>query len=689
MAVGSVAAGRAYVIIQALDRTRAGIASANQSIQAMSKNFNARAGEMTSQAMSAAASIGAIFTAPVAGLFAYSNFERDMLTVQAKMHGTAEDYREVEKEVRRLGKTTAWTLDRVAKTAVTFSTQGLNKEQIQSMLAPTLDLALAVNSEDPSMVAHTLLATMHSLGADLAESARYADIFTAAVNGSALTMDSFAESLKMASPFARSAGVSVEELSAGLMAMANAGVEGSLAGTSMKNFLSRLAQRDKIFQEAGIQVFNEDGSFKDFAQIFSDIQSAVSTMSERDRMNFIRKAFGMYGAAGISNMLNTKDMGKFLSVLQNCRGEAQKTAEHMQSGVWGSIERIKSAAYDLMVTFGSVFSPLVMNLEKITVSILTTLSSWTSDMSAWLRLLFQGLGAVLLLAVALAGVGLVLKIVGVTLGLISTSFLVLRTLASGFVLLLQGIPFLLAKIYAMIGVMLAHPLLLVLGIAAAIGFAFTNLGEIFGSTFSGIVQLISQGKLLDAWNLLVEGMKTAWLDWVTMIRGMFQGIVNSAVAAGVKLQNAIAWMRGDQNTIDANNQWLQDFNRTVDENLNFERNENRRRIDELQKKVDGIDDAEFQPKDVGKLDDSSFKLPEAQLVDPKTLQKMVSTGVGQLPTMSTAHKNSEAFWSTFQQNLQNAKGGDAAERTADGVEDLNGKMDELIMGLEDEGIILF
>jgi len=694
MAVGSVAAGRAYVLIQALDKTKAGIASANQSIQQMSKKFNDRAAAMTGQAMSAAASIGAVFTAPAAGLFAYSEFEKDMLTVQAKLHGSAEDYREVEKEVRRLGRTTAWTLDQVSKNAVTMSSQGLNKDQMRELLAPSLDLAMAVGSDSPADVTHTLLTTMHSLQADFSESARYADIFTTAVNGSALTMDSFAESLKMAAPFAKSAGVSIEELSAGLMAMANAGVEGSLAGTSMKNFLSRLAQRDKVFQEAGVQVFNEDGSFKDFAQIFTDIQAAVSTMSEKDRMNFIRKAFGMYGAAGISNMLNSKDMGKFLSVLQNCEGEAKKTAEHMQSGVWGTLKRIGSAAYDLAVTFGSVFSPIVRNLEMVIVSTLNTLNGWTSSTGKWLRLLFEVLGIAMGIGLVLAAVGLTLKIIGVMTGLISTALLAIRGILGYVQIILAGIPALIAKIGVMLTFLMAHPLGLVLGLLAAAAIAaalaFTNLGTIFGETFGGMVELVSQGRLGDAWELLVAGMKTAWYDFVYWIKSLFQGIINSCVAVGVKLQNAVAWMRGDQGTIDANNQWLDEFKSTIDATLRAEKDANEQRIEALKKKVEEAEkDAQFTPEDVSKLDESAFRMPAPKLIDPESVKKLAGGGASELAQMSTVHQNTESFWSTFFQNMRNATTNNAAERTADGVEQLNGKVDELTTLLEDEGIIAF
>ena len=57
---------------------------------------------------------------------------------------------------------------------------------------------------------------------------------------SALDMSSFRESMKFVAPVAKSAGLSIEETTAMLGALANNGVKGSQAGTALRRIISDL-----------------------------------------------------------------------------------------------------------------------------------------------------------------------------------------------------------------------------------------------------------------------------------------------------------------------------------------------------------------------------------------------------------------------------------------------------------------
>jgi hypothetical protein len=72
-------------------------------------------------------------------------------------------------------------------------------------------------------------------------------------------METFAESMKYVAPVAKSAGMSIEETTAMLSVMANAGIKGSQAGTSLRRIISELgtgsepvAEKIKQLANAGI-----------------------------------------------------------------------------------------------------------------------------------------------------------------------------------------------------------------------------------------------------------------------------------------------------------------------------------------------------------------------------------------------------------------------------------------------------
>lgn len=646
MAVGSVAAGKAYVIISALDKTRAGIDQAKANLNAFAKKYDAISQNLLSKGTQMAAMGAGALTGPLAALNSFAEFDRVMLAAQAKMHATGQEYKELSELAREYGRSTSWTAQQVAENILTMASQGLTKEKMEVLLPQTLSLARAVSSDDLAGVTETLLSTINATGGTFEDAARYADVFTTAINGSAMGMDDFAEALKMSAPFAKSANVQIEQLSAGLMAMANAGVKGSMAGTAMKNFLSKLAKKDSFFQSYGIEVFNEDETFKSFDQIFADIQARLRTLSEKERMNFIMQAFGAYGAAGISNMFASGDMGMFLEQLRNSAGEAERTAAHMESGIWGSLQRIKSAWAETWLNFGKVFEPVAKSLEWAFVGVANILSKIINSNSHWLRLLAMGAGL-------LVGIGGILIVIGIGAKLVALG-MSMAALATGlFGKALAVIPIIFTKIIALAGFLLT-PLGIAIAVTAALLALFTNFWGILGKTFSGFINLISQGRIQDAWELLCLGMKALWLDFVYSIGNLFHGMIKGIMEGMSNIGPLWRAVMGDISFDD----WAQAYD---DENER-EKRENDKRIAELKAKVEAANAGEL-PGDVKPLGNEG-ELPEAQLGE-MTAKKLAGSGaLGQ--TIATAiTAGTQEFYQKFQENRANATGQGALDTIAD------------------------
>lgn len=687
MATGSVRAGKAYILIEALDKTKAGIAAANHSISQLSKKFDETGGRIASQGMQIAASMAAVFTAPVYGLKQYAQFEKEMLTVQAKGHMTAEQYKEIESAVRHLGATTAWTTGMIAENARAMSSKGLNKDQILTALAPTLDFAMAVNVDDPQAATGVMLDTMKAYGDGFQEMQRYADAMTTAVNGSSLSLESLMYVLQGSAAQVSKAGFSIEDHLAMAMAMANAGVTGTNAATAIKNFVGRLAQRDSMFADAGVQIFDADGNYKDFKQIFVDVQAAIQKMNQKDAQNFIRKAFGAYGMAGIMNMLSAEsgEMGKLLSVLQNCEGEAAKTAAHMQSGIWGTIKRIESAAYDMMLSIGEAFAPLISGLETVTVGAMNWINSTVKGTSTWVRTLLAAAGVLIGVGVILAAVGLAIKLIGLFIGLASTAMLVLRGAVAGLYMITVGLPALFLKLWAVI-LALGSPVGLLAAAFMTVGVAAGNAGNIIETSFAGAVKAISNGDLSTAWELIVLGMKAVWLDFCGVFIDAWAEVIKKVMGAWVKIENIWHKITGNDEKILANDQWLEEWKKTYDEVMEANRKANADRIAELTKKSmeaqkkDGV----FTPDDVAALNDSTVTMPAAELVEK--VKDAFTGGAGAAAVVASAQmKGTQGFEQAFRENLANAKGENTDEKTLEAIGQLTDVVTGIAEGLEDEG----
>lgn len=106
-------------------------------------------------------------------------------------------------------------------------------------------------------------------GAD--QASRYADVLATTQAKSNTTVGLLGEAFKYVAPLAGSYGYKLEDVSAALGMMANAGVKGSMAGTSLSSIITRLGVntdgcREKI-ESLGVQFYNQDGTARDLSSV--------------------------------------------------------------------------------------------------------------------------------------------------------------------------------------------------------------------------------------------------------------------------------------------------------------------------------------------------------------------------------------------------------------------------------------
>lgn len=82
--------------------------------------------------------------------------------------------------------------------------------------------------------------------------------------------------MKYLAPTAHSVGWSMEESTAAVMAMSDAGIQGSLAGQAFGSSLTRLAKPTKAMQKEmdklGLTFFDSQGKMKPLPQLVGEIE---------------------------------------------------------------------------------------------------------------------------------------------------------------------------------------------------------------------------------------------------------------------------------------------------------------------------------------------------------------------------------------------------------------------------------
>ena len=288
-------------------------------------------------------------TAPLAALGAMSfnvfrDFELEMAKVKAVSGATADEFKLLSDNAKELGRSTIFSAREVAGLQLEFAKLGFTAKQITGVTEATLNLAQASGS-DLARSAEVAGATLRGFGLDVSETGRVTDVMAKSFSTSSMDMESFAEGMKMVAPIAKSAGMSLEETTAMMSLLANAGVKGSMAGTQLRRIISELATTGKPTTEA----------IRDLAE------SGLTLVDAKDEVG--RAAQGALTIlAGSVDQINP-----MTEALKNSAGAAEEMADVMDMTAAGASKALGSAVEGLAIEFGGLISvALTPVIKKLT-----------------------------------------------------------------------------------------------------------------------------------------------------------------------------------------------------------------------------------------------------------------------------------------------------------------------------------
>ena len=285
-------------------------------------------------------------TAPIVAMGAVSfnvfkSFEQEMSKVQAVSGATAEEFKALSDNAKQLGASTMFSAREVASLQTEFAKLGFSANEITKVTESTGALAQASGS-DLARAAEVAGSTLRAFGLDASETGRVTDVMAASFSSSALDMETFAESMKFVAPVAKSAGMSIEETSAMLQIMSNAGIKGSQAGTALRRIISEIGASGKPTAEA----------LKDLAA------QGLNLADAKDEV-------GRHAQSALLVLAEGVDKIKPLTTeLEHSGGAAQKMADIMGNTAFGAGKRLESAMEGLAISVGELVAVAVVPLVE-------------------------------------------------------------------------------------------------------------------------------------------------------------------------------------------------------------------------------------------------------------------------------------------------------------------------------------
>ena len=288
--------------------------------------------------------LSAGLTAPLAAIGATSfqvaaAFEQSMAKVKAVSGATGEQFKSLENNAKQLGASTRFTASEVSALQLEYAKLGFSADEITQVTQATLNLAQATGS-DLAQSAEVAGSTLRAFGMDASQTGKVTDVMAAAFSSSALDLESFQDSMKYVAPVAKAAGVSLEEATAMLGQLANNGIKGSQAGTSLRRILQEVA-----------------GTGLDFGTAMQKTADEVINLADaKDEVGRTASSAFLVLKEGM------KDVDGLTESLKKSKGAAAGMAATMDDTAEGAMKRMQSAIEGAQIEIGSALAPVMTEL---------------------------------------------------------------------------------------------------------------------------------------------------------------------------------------------------------------------------------------------------------------------------------------------------------------------------------------
>lgn len=368
-------------------------------------------------------------TVPIMGLgtaavTTTANFESAMSKVSAISGATGTDLEDLSDKAKEMGANTKFSASEAAEAFQYMAMAGWKTEDMLSGIEGVLNLA-AASGEDLATTSDIVTDALTAFGLTAADTAEFSNVLAAASSNANTNVSMMGETFKYAAPIAGALGYSIEDTAEAIGLMANSGIKGSQAGTTLRTIMTKLSGEIEIcgeqLGEFTVQTTNSDGSMRDFNDILADCRTAFAQLSESEQASAASSLVGQEAMSGFLALMNAapQDIEKLRTAIDGASdgmGAAAEMAETMQDNLTGQLTILKSTLEGLAISFGELMLPVI----KDVVSGLQNLLTWINNLDEGqkktiitIATIVAVIGPVLLvLGKLVSGVGSVITVIG-------------------------------------------------------------------------------------------------------------------------------------------------------------------------------------------------------------------------------------------------------------------------------------
>jgi len=330
--------------------------------------------EANSQAMMSMGRKGMMMGAVISGAMtmavkSFADLEQAMATATAVSTVTEKQLGKMTEMATEMSKKWGVSASNTARAFYFLGSAGL-KAQEQIAAFPAVTTLAKAAMIDMGSAAEMTVDTMKGFKIPFSDTTRVTDILTKAVTSSNMTFAQLGESMSYVSGTARVSNMSLEETTAVLGTMANVGIKGSMAGTTLRRALINLSapsgEARKVLEELGISVYDADGKMRSLTNILTLLVPAFDKVSEETKNMAMKTLFGARAITGMTEMIyqGADGLRDFTDQLKDSAGVCEEVAEKITETLTGSFQKLGKEISAVVRIMGKDLVPVVNKLAK-------------------------------------------------------------------------------------------------------------------------------------------------------------------------------------------------------------------------------------------------------------------------------------------------------------------------------------
>lgn len=304
-----------------------------------------------------------------------AEFIDTMTTVSAITGSTREQLQMLSETAQSLGLETMFGSQDIASGMKYLAMAGNTVEQVNDMIKGAAYVANATGMElggkgGAADLITNVMKTFKIVGDGASE--LVGDQLTKATLSANISMTDLAESIKYSAADMVMLKKELPEVAAMIGTLGNAGIQGSMAGTSLGNMARYLIKAFNPKTDAysflqGMGLSQQDfvdaqGDLIDFGDIMEKISKGVENLPSIDRGKAIGAIFGVRGQRAANAIMNDLEGYRNLldQIQNNSAGFAKDIVDKRMNTLAGSIDKVSSAWENLKVAFTEQIGPALM-----------------------------------------------------------------------------------------------------------------------------------------------------------------------------------------------------------------------------------------------------------------------------------------------------------------------------------------